>query len=260
MQPESRFDNRAVYYHRSRPRYPRRLIDLLAAEVGLTSAAIIADFGCGTGLSSEPFLEIGAVVYGIEPSRAMREIAAEMYGSRPNFQVSDGTAEASGLPDQSVDLVIAGQAFHWFHPERARDEVRRIARPDGWAILFWNSRVGDSPFLRAYNALVSRFDQDGTEKLNKGSAAEEQGQIARFFGTEYRSARLANPQTMDFDTLCDRLRSASYLPLPGMPGYDEMMTEARAIFKAHAKQGTVTLDYCVEVYWQAVRKLSPSAG
>jgi hypothetical protein len=36
-----------------------------------------------------------------------------------------GTAEATGLPSGSVDVVEAAQAFHWFEPEAAG------VRPDG---------------------------------------------------------------------------------------------------------------------------------
>jgi SAM-dependent methyltransferase len=47
----------------------------------------------------------------------------------PRVEYRRATAEASGLPDSSVDLAAAAQAAHWFHLEAYYAEVRRVARP-----------------------------------------------------------------------------------------------------------------------------------
>ena len=58
----------------------------------------------------------------------MREAAESLLGQFQNFHSIDGTAEATTLPDQSVDFITAGQAFHWFEPDAARLEFKRILR------------------------------------------------------------------------------------------------------------------------------------
>jgi SAM-dependent methyltransferase len=45
-------------------------------------------------------------------------------------------AEASGLEDESVDLVTVAQALHWFDHDAFYAEVRRVARP-GCVIAAW---------------------------------------------------------------------------------------------------------------------------
>jgi SAM-dependent methyltransferase len=54
--PKLRFSDRVEDYVRSRPGYPRAVIDLLRKECGLTADSIVADIGCGTGFLARLFL------------------------------------------------------------------------------------------------------------------------------------------------------------------------------------------------------------
>ena len=72
-----------------------------------------------------------------------------------------GTAEATTLPDHSVDFVTAAQAAHWFDRASARREFVRILKPGGWLVLLWNERLTDStPFLRDYEELLLTYGTD----------------------------------------------------------------------------------------------------
>lgn len=59
-------------------------------------------------------------------------------------------AEASGLPDRSVDLVTAAQALHWFDIDAFFQEARRVLAPGG-AIAVWGygDPIMDAPALEA---------------------------------------------------------------------------------------------------------------
>ena len=148
--PTQRFTNRIVHYLRYCPSYPRAVLDLLERECTLTSASVVADDGSGTGILSELFLRNGNRVIGIEPNREMREAAEHRLGQHTRFTSVAWTVEATTLDDASVDFVTAGQAFHWFDPERARTEFARTLKPEGWVALEWNLRRKDAtPFLAA---------------------------------------------------------------------------------------------------------------
>ena len=126
-----RFTTRVDTYARYRPGYPHEVIDLLASECGLTTDSIVADVGSGTGILSELLLKNGNEVFGVEPNAAMRPPAKTLLQAYAKFRSTDGSAEASTLPANSIDLITAGQAFHWFVAEQARAEFVRILKPGG---------------------------------------------------------------------------------------------------------------------------------
>lgn len=68
-------------------------------------------------------------VTGLDPSRKMVDVGLQSLKNNITYAVGD--AEKTGLPDQSIDLVIAGQAAHWFDHEKAWKELRRVLRPKG---------------------------------------------------------------------------------------------------------------------------------
>jgi SAM-dependent methyltransferase len=155
LDPTKRFSNRVENYLKYRPRYPPGIIPLLQSECGLTADWVIADLGSGTGFLTELFLEHGNPVFGVEPNAEMRVAGEQVLTNYPRFSSMNAVAEATGLPDHSIDLVVAGQAFHWFDRAAARPEFVRILKPGGWLVLAWNGyRVESSPMMAAYQDLV----------------------------------------------------------------------------------------------------------
>jgi SAM-dependent methyltransferase len=237
-----RFSDRVEHYIRNRPGYPPDVVKTLAAEAGLSSASVVADVGSGPGMSSAPFLEFGATVYGVEPNESMRQAAEERFQDIKNFHSVAGTAEATTLPDASVDFVVAGQAFHWFDSSRARREFARILRPSGYLVILWNSWNADAtPFLRAYEDLLLRFGTDYKQVDHRNVGAETIGSM--FVPATYRERRFAHAQIFDFGGLEGRLLSSSYIPLEGHPNYAPMMAELRCLFDAYQRDGRVQFDY-----------------
>jgi len=206
----NRFSSRVENYVRHRPGYPVEVVDLLVTECGLTPESVVADLGSGTGILSELFLRHGNPVYGVEPNREMRAAAERLLKDYADFHSIDGKAEATSLADDSVDLVIAGQAFHWFEQERARREFLRILKPEGWVILIWNQRrLYSTPFLRAYEELFLKYGTD-YEQVRHENVYED---IASFFAPEgFRAATFDNFQTLDFDGLQGRAFRPLILP------------------------------------------------
>lgn len=242
-----RFSDRVEAYIRYRPDYPDSLIDMLRNSAGLTDNSLIADIGSGTGISSELFLRHGMRVVGVEPNEAMRAAAERLLRENNGFRSVAGTAEATGLEEKSVDMIAAGQAFHWFDRDAACREFARILRPGGKVVLFWNSRRTDgNEFLEKYEELLVRFGTDYTT-INHQNIRDED--IEEFFAPEpVEKRRLYNEQVVDFEGLRGRLESSSYVPEFGHPNYEPMIDALRSLFETYAENGTVTIEYDVEIY------------
>src|SRR6476469_2466819 len=150
-----RFSNRVENYVKYRPTYPPEILGVFRSEMGLNKQTVVADVGSGPGILTRLFLENGNVTFGVEPNNAMRQAAQTILKDFQNFRSVSGTAEATTLPDASVDIITAAQAFHWFDPEPTKAEFRRILKPGGWVSLIWNMRQLDStPFLREYEQFI----------------------------------------------------------------------------------------------------------
>jgi len=244
---KKRFSNRAEDYARYRPGYPREILGLLGTWCQFSPQHVIADIGSGTGLLSLVFLENGNRVFGVEPNAEMRAAGEAFLKRYPRFTSVAGSAEATTLPDESVDFVAAAQAFHWFEKEPTRREFRRILKPGGRVVILWNERLlEETPFLREYEELLRRF---GTDYARVHESYPRSEQMLEFFGkNEFTSHALPNGQEFDCAGLSGRLRSSSYAPSAEHPQFEPMMEELRRIFEAHQVDGKVRMEYRTRVY------------
>ena len=251
-----RFSNRADAYVRGRPSYPRQIVDHLQHAGALKRGQIVVDIGVGTGLSAEPFLRSGYSVIGVEPNEAMRLAGDQQLGSYidkgGNYRSIAGTAEATTLPDNAADLVIAGQAFHWFDAKRAAIEARRIMRPGGWAALIWNDRQSTgSAFLAGYEALLRTHGVDYDKTIHRHI---DDKAIAQFFGpAQPLVATFDNPRELTREDLLALAGSASYLPAPGDARHAAMLSALNALFDAHQKSGSVQMMYRTRMHYAQLK-------
>ncbi len=251
-----RFSNRADAYVRGRPSYPRQLVDHLQQVGALKHGQLIVDLGVGTGLSAEPFLRSGYSVIGVEPNEAMRlagdqQLAAYVADGGAYRSVA-GTAEATTLPHDAADLVIAGQAFHWFRAEHAAIEARRILRPGGWVALIWNDRQSTgTAFLAGYEAMLRTH---GIDYANTVHRHIDEKAIAQFFApAQAMVAMFDNPRELEREDLLALAKSASYLPPPGDPRHAAMLLALNALFDAHEQNGSVQMMYRTRMHYARLK-------
>ncbi len=242
-----RFSIRVDNYIRYRPSYPPEVLEMLKAECGLTSSAVIADIASGTGIFSRLLLENRNRVYGVEPNAEMRHAGETFLAEYERFTSVSGTAESTTLPSSSVDFVTAAQAAHWFDLQKARAEFARILKPKGWVVLLWNERrIDSSEFLRDYEQLLLSCGIDYTDVRHELTTAG----IESFFAPAACALRVFSiGQEFDYAGLEGRLLSSSYAPPPGHAGYDPMLRELKRIFAAHQRGGRVEIPYDTRVFY-----------
>lgn len=203
---------------------------------------------------------------------AEEKLASELKTGR--FASIDATAEATHLPDASVDLIVAAQAFHWFDVPRARTEALRILTKTGntksGAALIWNDRRGvreqhdreagndidydklNSPVMSAYDLLLVKRGVDYTKvdhhrKVNKAALDE-------YFGPKgWNVKSFENPYKLTYEQLEGRLLSSSYTPQEGQEGYEVMLEELRGLFERFkGEDGKVDFVYDTRVFYGEV--------
>lgn len=247
MKNTERFSNRVENYVRYRPHYPKEIIPFLKREIGLTNKTVIADIGSGTGISSEIFLENGNTVYAVEPNKEMRKAAEEIYKKDRTFISVDAMAEKTSLKENSIDLVIVGQAFHWFDKIQTKKEFQRIIAPNGHLVLMWNDRNLESRFQQAYEEMLREFVSD-YEEVNYRKV--EESQVESFFSPHsYFLHSFSHSQYFNFEGLKGRLLSSSYAPLEHENSYKPMMNRLEKIFKEFSANEQVEFEYICNLYY-----------
>jgi SAM-dependent methyltransferase len=246
-QSVERFSSRIADYIKYRPGYPPEIVTLMKTECGLTPDSVVTDIGSGTGKLAQLFLAHGNVVFGVEPNAGMRAAAEQILGSFPNFKSIEGNAESTGLQTSSVEFITAGQAFHWFDPDNFKLEARRILKADGWVIITWNARkLVSTPFLEDYEHLLMTYGTDYQDIRHE----KAEDLIPQFFAPRaFQVAVFPNAQVFDLEGLKGRLRSSSYTPEPGHPGFEPMIEEVRNVFDRHQTNGTVIFEYDTKVFY-----------
>jgi len=105
----------------------------------------ILEMGCGSGFSTECFLSQFQFddYLGTDISEAMlNEARARLRDANPRLRFVKAPAEATPLPDNSVNLIVSSFAFHWFDLEKAFQEIFRLLTDDGFAFLIVPSFSG----------------------------------------------------------------------------------------------------------------------
>jgi SAM-dependent methyltransferase len=240
-----RFTRRAGDYARYRPSYPSAIIAYLKDKIAFDRTWVVADMGSGTGILSELFLNNGNRVFCVEPNKDMRQVAEKnLKKFSPLFISVNGTAEETTLDTGSVDLVVAGQALHWFDLEGARDEFRRILRKKGWVAIIYNHRKKRGRLEVAYNTLVERHRRNGPPTPDANDAY-----VSKFLGLpRHDTTVLPNSQTLDLDGVLGRLASASYMPSRGTKRWSAVERDAKKLVEKYGRNGVVTLRYDTTVY------------
>jgi SAM-dependent methyltransferase len=241
-----RFSNRVDDYVKYRPGYPATIINYLQDNFALTSNKTIADIGAGTGILTALFLDAGYTVWAIEPNKEMREKSVELLKHYPTFISLDATAENITLPANSIDAIIAGQAFHWFDVEKSKASFKKILKQDGLLVLIWNERKTSTPFEIEYDNLIIKHGKDYV-KVNHRNISDKD--IQDFFYPKTCALKVfENHQVFDFDGLKGRLLSSSYMPAKDTAGYKEMLLDLVQLFKKHEKNNNIRIDYDTKVY------------
>lgn len=242
----TRFSDRVDDYIKFRPHYPIQVIEILKSKIGFNNKGIVADIGSGTGISSEIFIDNGNKVFAVEPNTEMRQAAEKFYGENKNFISVNGTAEHSGLSNESIDLIFCGQAFHWFNKKDSKTEFARILKPGGNVVLAWNVRNEENEFQKEYEQILTSNIDEYKEVTHKNITDQI---IAEFFEPKaVLFDSIKNFQEFNLDSLKGRLQSSSYCPKKGVV-HDRLFKEIETLYKKFEMNGMVRFELQTKIYY-----------
>ena len=147
----------ATHYAESRPTYPPELFDWLASQCH--GRQLAWDCGAGSGQASGELARRFAHVIATDASAS--QIACAVPHTKVEYRVA--SAEDSGLPDVSVDLLTVAQALHWFDFERFFAEAKRVLKPGGvfaawtYGVLHVDDAEIDARVQRFYQEVVGPY-------------------------------------------------------------------------------------------------------
>lgn len=155
-QAQSHFQSGGKDYAQYRPSYPKQMVASLANLA--PGNALALDIGTGSGQLSVLLSDYFQQVVATDVS------ADQLNHALPHPQISYRLepAENINLPDQSVDLIVAAQAAHWFELEDFYSEVKRVARPQGilalisYGVPYLENRV-NATFQQFYWQKIAQY-------------------------------------------------------------------------------------------------------
>lgn len=226
----SSFGGVADVYERTRPGYPDEAVRWLTGE----RPARVLDLGAGTGKLTRSLVAAGHDVVAVDPSAPM---LTQLRTALPGVDTRAGSAERLPLDDASVDVVTAGQAYHWFDPATALPEIARVLRPGGRLGLVWNLRDDSVGWV---DELWSMFGD------HEGRRADEPRMIAPFGPVEQRTFR--HEQRLDRDGLLGLVASRSYVAVLTAPERDALLARVGTLYDRVAGPDGVVLPYLTHCY------------
>lgn len=229
------FDRAADVYDAARPAYPAEAVTWLLE--GVTGAVL--DLGAGTGKLTRSVLQRDFPVTAVDPSAEMLRVLRE--GS-PEVDARLGSGERIPLPDNSVDAVVCGQAWHWVDPVATVPEVARVLRPGGRLGLVWNFRDESVDWVRELGQLMHTADTY--------PGGDTQPVVGPPF-TELERHEVRWVQSTTVDGLLDLARSRSYFITKDARAQAAVIASLRRLTAEHpalAGRSVVELPYVTQAY------------
>ncbi|HET7388404.1 MAG TPA: class I SAM-dependent methyltransferase [Nocardioidaceae bacterium] len=238
-------------YDRARPGYPAEAAEWLTGGSGEPSRrrARVVELGAGTGKLTEALLALGHDVLATDPLEAMLQ---HLHARCPEVPAVRASAEAIPAPSRSADVVVAGQAFHWFDHARALPEIARVLRPGGHLALAWNLRDERIPWVRRLGEMIGP-DNSTEREVDPSRVLVGSG----LFGyVETAAFRFWQP--LDRAKLRDLIASRSNIATMAETERAQVLEKADALYAEYGRGADgMLLPYVTRCFRAAVRPQPP---
>jgi ubiquinone/menaquinone biosynthesis C-methylase UbiE len=227
------FTSSAPYYDRYRPSYPAAFYRYLAERFGGRERMV--ELGCGTGRVILGLAEHFESALGVEPNAAMRAVAEGRARSLGLGGCSfvGAPAEQVALGDESVDLCLMCQAFHWMDRELVLERVHPALKPGGGLVVA-DPGPGHPLELEPLSSVMVAYAGKGRRPGGRSFGEDMETHEALIersaFGGPERVVIEGEPHSYDADDMIGLLYSTSYCS-------PEVIGERRERFERDVREG-----------------------
>jgi SAM-dependent methyltransferase len=225
-------------YNSARPNYPQEALDHFADTFALDWSMHVLDLGAGTGIFTRQIRPYVGRVSAVEPSASMR---ASLEESGVEAEVLEGSDVAIPLADGSIDVAFVAQAFHWFDPPRALNELHRVLVRGGGLGLIWNERDESVEWVAALGHAML-WDVKAPYQVGTDFSL----QIADGPFTSIERATFHHSQTLSHEGVYQRVLTTSYISAMDDTARDQLMRNVAAVVEPLSEP--IVLPYVTEVY------------
>jgi ubiquinone/menaquinone biosynthesis C-methylase UbiE len=242
-------DRHALNHVKERPSYPKEAIRSLRNALGIISGKTVVDLAAGTGKLTESLLDANIQLTAIEPEEEMRRIYAYLF---PQITLLNGTAESIPLPDNSVDAVLVGTAFHCFDGIKALSEISRVLKSKGGLGLIWNVFDDNFDWIRKMYGIRAKICENLplTKNANLEWKKVFEETPHKFFPLQHRTISFS--YLGKAQRIMERMLSSSMIdPLPKekQEFLIKEICQLLEISHAETNEKELLIPYRTEIYW-----------
>lgn len=164
MELKHSFNQAAETYNKSRPSYPKPVIDWIIKKTQLKSSDHILEIAPGTGQATMSFAKKGYKIHCVELGDNLAGILKDKTkGLDVTIDVADFDLWEPTI--NSTDMVLCATAFHWLNPETAYKKCSELLSEKGKLVLMWHAFSTKNPLVKeAYDILFSYYPKRKWEK------------------------------------------------------------------------------------------------
>ena len=266
----------AAIYDSGRPTYNNESLDrvlelLFSAKVDYATPKVL-ELGAGTGKFSESFLKyaknpkvlkqypvLNHLEYiATEPSKGFREsLKQSLPKIDPAVKIDTALGDKIPFRDQTLDGVIAAQAFHWMANLNTLKEIHRVLVLECPFIMLWNSYDYSYEWLRQIDKEIL------TPAYGNDVPRQQNGKWEDCFNTDAGRSLFSlvskwqgkNVQVGDAEMVVNRFMSTSVIVEKNDAERAEIETKIRHIIANHPeltcarRTGRYEIHYITELAW-----------
>lgn len=240
---KNEFYNKANEYAIGRPTYPEEVIKRIK-ELGIGKQSVIADVGAGTGLLTHMLNKLGCRILAVEPNVEMLNVCKEYCSNITTIEYINAPAESTQLKENSIDIIIIAQAFHWFDKELSKVEFKRILKKMGTLFSYGTNMQINSEFSIEYINIIRKNKIKTIASITNFDPDKEKFD---FLGQDYEKIYYDNWQSLSEEGVIGNALSLSYTPSKLDSNYDEFVQKLKNLFSKFQEEEKVTLHYKTEM-------------